>query len=788
MQLNNQFDFTQELMTNFDQRISQYDDLVRVTLTFRNVLMRDKMKSLSFNKIAISTAEFDTNEFSSFLNDELGLNISGQFTSTNRPYNLMHDIVSGYLQSLSRAPKQFHDYTQSPFEFSLDTIDNIIDANPQIYRNHDKTVARIIRDFHTALSHTISQSFLFIKKEQFFIVGSYRYFATHNPQRLSLKEPGSSIKSGSALHVYDTQNNVTMSNMFLNSDYHTTLAINQYLRIFRDKMPKIMSGEEDEFLKLVAKGGINAIAGSLLKLMESGFVIQSVNYTVRDDIDSNTFFRQRNSQFSKLYPIINGVVHEVSVLDLRSHMTEKEALYEIVQGGFGSTTSSVALPAQCALTGHYLFNTNRIGNVDEYIFDMIKNIPNRKMNFQNSFTEGNYYYGLPDVSMTKAVVDHIKSHLKFVLKERCDRCMSQNFVIEGDVEKAFEGFTDSWIYENLVKFIKEKEEENSKFENLSTFENLKLCSRCYDRVVRTYNIYNGYFKRDYFIGPDSVPDAIHIDEADHVFIQDYDFEPIDFIDLSNNDAHPSLGVELEVDSDDDTDLDVPSAATMAQLTLTKGANTAYLMHDGSLSCGFELATFPATVYQHMDPNVFDYEKAFAKLVRAGFRGHDAGSAGIHVHISRWFFGSNRSAQLYRASLMAYIMESNWEDFVKFSRRRYHHLDQWAKKKEMKERLDMRPVVDNDDYSEVFVNEYQYDKYVALNINHNNTFELRIFRSTLNYNTYLATLQFVHNLANLVKTIDLAKAQLTTFKDIIKFERFEALDNYVKLRFGDDFLE
>ncbi|MCK9326073.1 MAG: hypothetical protein M0P69_11335, partial [Bacteroidales bacterium] len=78
-------------------------------------------------------------------------------------------------------------------------------------------------------------------------------------------------------------------------------------------------------------------------------------------------------------------------------------------------------------------------------------------------------------------------------------------------------------------------------------------------------------------------------------------------------------------------------------------------------------------------------------------------------------------------------------------------------------------------------EYEDDKYVALNCGHSNTYELRIFKSTLRYETYIATLQFVSNLAHIVKELDYEKACKTTFDDVVTYKNYEELSRYIMTR-------
>ena len=89
----------------------------------------------------------------------------------------------------------------------------------------------------------------------------------------------------------------------------------------------------------------------------------------------------------------------------------------------------------------------------------------------------------------------------------------------------------------------------------------------------------------------------------------------------------------------------------------------------------------------------------------------------------------------------------------------------------------------DDINRAFVNEYDNDKYNALNTLHSNTYEIRIFRGTLNPTTFYATLQLVDNLVRLAHATDFNALNTITFDDIVNFVHYDELTNYWNLRKG-----
>jgi hypothetical protein len=273
----------------------------------------------------------------------------------------------------------------------------------------------------------------------------------------------------------------------------------------------------------------------------------------------------------------------------------------------------------------------------------------------------------------------------------------------------------------------------------------------------------------YYVVDTDTDNVISAGDLDDYKVHDYDYDPhLEFV--KKDEANPLyLGMEWEMDFGGKSH----NKAILINSALSKNKRYSYTMSDGSLEEGIEIATMPATLAAHMSE--FDYDTACKIASALNYRGHDTSTAGIHVHMSRSFFGKDRKIQNYKGALLALVLERNWDDFVKFSRRRYSRLDQWAKKKDYLDKLPVNPTPD--DYESTFRQTYDYDKYVALNTRNSDTFELRIFRSTLKPETIKATLQLVHNFASWVKDNDLAASQQVSFEDIINYIPHKELNEY-----------
>lgn len=257
----------------------------------------------------------------------------------------------------------------------------------------------------------------------------------------------------------------------------------------------------------------------------------------------------------------------------------------------------------------------------------------------------------------------------------------------------------------------------------------------------------------------------------------YDYSPsrFNFLNIPSKDEKTPrlyMGVELELDKAGKSDL----ASDYICTALSKrNQDRCYAMSDGSLHNGFEIATMPATLNAHKE--LFDQKKAFTIASKLGYRSHDTRTCGIHVHINRAFFGPKEATnkRMVKGAILALVMERLWDQFVRFSRRDYSSLRDWANKKELITKLkkgDNTSAIENK-----FREEYSQGRYVALNATKRNTFELRIFRGTLKYESYMAILELVHNLAYWVRDHNLNEAQQVTFRDIVNYKETEYLEDY-----------
>ena len=230
-------------------------------------------------------------------------------------------------------------------------------------------------------------------------------------------------------------------------------------------------------------------------------------------------------------------------------------------------------------------------------------------------------------------------------------------------------------------------------------------------------------------------------------IHSYNYIPdrFNFNKLSDEDEL-YMGVEIEVDCGGEDN----NIAKQAMDIVNGDNEIIYCKHDGSLTNGFEIVSHPCT-YEFY--KTIRYEKLFKYLVSKGYKSHDVSTCGLHVHINRNYFGDNKLTQDLCISKLLYILEKFWDKVEIVARRKSNGY--------------ARRFYLNDDESplDLYVKSKDATKYGAVNLQHKNTIEIRIFKGTLKYDTFMNTLEFVKKIAKLVKDTDIYDIQYVTWDKI-----------------------
>lgn len=257
---------------------------------------------------------------------------------------------------------------------------------------------------------------------------------------------------------------------------------------------------------------------------------------------------------------------------------------------------------------------------------------------------------------------------------------------------------------------------------------------------------------------------------DHCAVHEYDYKPYALF-HAVGELRPSyapwndlyLGVELEVDGGDEDERD---SLAMDLHERSQDEELFYLKRDGSLDTGLEIVSHPCPLAYHQQ--CFPWERLAQICSAYGYTSHDAGTCGLHVHASKRALGMvcgeySKDKEDSTIAKIILLFDQMWPQIVRFSRRKPSEL-RWGK----------RPVEDFDvkdtelDIADKLKKYRNQGRYQAVNIRNTRTVEFRVFRGTLNMETFYATLDFVDLVCNYCRDTDLKVLVDATWADLLAY--------------------
>lgn len=258
------------------------------------------------------------------------------------------------------------------------------------------------------------------------------------------------------------------------------------------------------------------------------------------------------------------------------------------------------------------------------------------------------------------------------------------------------------------------------------------------------------------------------------YIHTYNYKPEyipHYMGNENPDTTLLLGAEIEVAGNHpETDRRIKEDTVKKCIQIINGSdsdeeNLIYSTHDGTVQIEFD--TMPCSLEFHK--NKMNYKEMFNYLDSVGYKGHDCKDAGLHIHADRKYLGKTKFQQDLVIAKILYIIEKFNDDLCIIARR-------------------------NNDYS-VFCGDKctsdtavtLYGKYrdtgkrAALNLQHSNTIEFRMFRSTLKYETLLLTLELVQDIINFSKNISFEELEDMSWNDLMNAFSDELKRYYISRR-------
>lgn len=230
---------------------------------------------------------------------------------------------------------------------------------------------------------------------------------------------------------------------------------------------------------------------------------------------------------------------------------------------------------------------------------------------------------------------------------------------------------------------------------------------------------------------------------------DYDYDII-FKGDRNRNKYAHFGTELEIDKGGEN-------GTKARMIVNAGGYAVdtdiICMHDGSLTAGgggVELISMPATLDYHR--NDYNWPAMMAKAVELGYRSHDVNTCGLHVHVDREYFRGSMTNPEDAFCIMftnndgwlrAFSRRSRWDYCSFYNHNGYKFTVDLFKNKDY-------TVTQQTNYMLERMRNYYSGHGSALNFSNYGTIEVRLFKGTLKFATFIASLQLVEMLSYAAK--------------------------------------
>lgn len=190
--------------------------------------------------------------------------------------------------------------------------------------------------------------------------------------------------------------------------------------------------------------------------------------------------------------------------------------------------------------------------------------------------------------------------------------------------------------------------------------------------------------------------------------------------------------------------------------------------DGSLhNGGCEIISQPMTP-KYMIENRDKFKDMMDAINSMGGTSHDNGRCGLHFHVSRASLTEDAINEIY------FVVETFKKELIAFSRRQTFN---YCAFKDFSTGTNYGYKYIDKDY---FIRNKSTGHYCCLNNANSNTLEFRFMRGTTNIRTFMASMEVIDNICNMVMNGDMKNG--TTWLDIINYnDEYEDLKRYNERR-------
>lgn len=271
-----------------------------------------------------------------------------------------------------------------------------------------------------------------------------------------------------------------------------------------------------------------------------------------------------------------------------------------------------------------------------------------------------------------------------------------------------------------------------------------------------------YYDNDFFVrySESMLRTAILNNCNKKTYIHEYNYTPEyikHFMDHENKRTTLLLGAEIEVGGNKpEVDSNNKQSVVKRCIQIMNGSESdkedlIYSTHDRTVQ--IELDTMPCSLEYHK--NKMNYKEMFKYLDEMGYKGHDCNTAGLHIHANRDYLGKTKMQQDLVISKILYIIEKFNDNICVIGRRNTDYSQFVGDRCKEDTVLNLLAKYDNT------------GKKAALNLQHKDTIEFRMFKSTLKYETFLLTLEFVKDIIDFAKSINIEEIEKMTWNDLMK---------------------
>ena len=334
-------------------------------------------------------------------------------------------------------------------------------------------------------------------------------------------------------------------------------------------------------------------------------------------------------------------------------------------------------------------------------------------------------------------------YIDFIDRYVCESCLENNY---SRCECCGEYFPNDEVHYTRV------------YGSLGNY-NIDLCDNCLDENYRYCNDCGVYVHEDDACY-DSYDDEYYCPDCfggsrDTSSINDYHFDShptyhMPYLGEELRHSNLMKGIELEVEKEGGWRRGANPGEDADTVHNIIGEKYNVICHDGSLDDGFEIISCPATTKHHLE--TLKWKDALQWLSDNGYISHKSGNCGLHVHLDREYFRGISKEDVEGRFFI--ILRNNLQWLKLFSRRyRYSYCKINGYDNNFDGEGDSINKISYPPDKVWLGSKKQTERHMALNFYPEHTIEIRLFRGTLRYKSFVATLQLCDIWAEIVRKYD-----------------------------------